>query len=275
MMSNTIVRLSIIGGLLFLSILITACHTVPVTGRAALNMASDEEVIRLSDEAFDAMKRQYNQSRNPKYRAIVNRVGQRIAAAISWDIQNADWEFVVFEDPNRINAFAMAGGKVGVFTGLFKIVESEEDLAVVIGHELAHVAAKHVNEKLSQEMLIKGGGVAASIATGGQGVITRNIVLNAYGLGAQVGTFAFTRKKEMEADHIGLIYMARADYDPRTAIDFWERMHKETEGKPVPPQWLSTHPSHEDRVLLLHRHMAEAVEVYERGARESRIQVIQ
>ncbi len=274
-MLNINLRLSIALGILILSSLLTACHTVPVTGRAALSMASEDELIKMSAEAFQSIKNQYPISRNPKYNAIVNKVGQRIADANSWDILNADWEFIVFEDNDRVNAFAMSGGKVGVFSGLFRIVESEEDLAVVIGHELAHVAAKHVNEKLSQEILIRGGAAAAYYSTGGQGYITQKIVLKAYGLGSQLGTFAFTRKKEMEADHIGLIYMARAGYDPRQAIDFWERMNKETEGKPVPPQWLSTHPSHEDRVLLLHKHMPQAVEAFERGSGDSRIQVIQ
>jgi len=275
MMLNNKLRLRITGGLILLLFLMSACSTVPVTGRVALDMVSDEEVIKMSAEAFGEMKRRYPQSRNPQYRAIVERVGKRITDAISWDIQNADWEFIVFEDPDRINAFAMAGGKVGVFTGLFRIAKSEEDLAVVIGHELAHVAAKHVNEKLSQEMLIQGAGQAAAMATSGQGYYTRKILLDVYGLGSQVGTFAFTRKKEMEADYIGLIYMARAVYDPRKAIDFWERMDKETRGKPVPSQWLSTHPSHDNRILLLHRNMPEAVNVYEGGNVESRIQVIE
>lgn len=229
----------------------------------------------MSNAAFAEMKFRYGQSRNHQHIALVNKVGERMAKAISWDMLNADWEFVVFENPNRINAFAMAGGKVGVFSGLFRIVESEEDLAVVIGHELAHVAAKHVNERLSQDILIKGGSIAAAVATGGQEVLIRNAVMDAYGLGSQLGTYAFTRKKEIEADYIGLIYMARAGYDPELAIDFWERMHKETQGKPVPPQWLSTHPSHQDRILLLHRHMPEAVEVFEGSSGKPKIRIIQ
>ena len=242
-----------------------SCSTVPVTGRSQVSLVSDEEVVKMSDEMFQQMKLQYRVSRNPKYLAMVERVGEQIADVAVFDIGLADWEFVVFEDDSSINAFAMAGGKVGVFTGVFRVVQKDSDLAVILGHEIAHVAARHVNERLSKDKLIQGGGLAVLIATSGTstGYGTQNALSSIYGLGTQIGvTLPFNRAMEREADMIGLMYMARAGYNPEDALGFWERLDQESV-MPAPPQWLSTHPSHESRIEQLHAAMPEAVSEYE------------
>lgn len=242
----------------------TGCYRVPVTGRAAINTVSDEAVNKMSQEAFAKLKKSHPISRNQTLIDRVQRVGDRLARVAFWDVPNADWEFVVFEVPNQINAFAMGGGKVGVYTGLFKIIENDDQLAAVLAHEIAHVAAKHVNERLSQDMLIQGGGVLVGgiMSTTGTGALTANAVLDAYGLSTGIGAVSFDRKKEKEADHIGVMYMARAGYNPEESVRLIERLEAATSGLAAPPAFLSTHPSNPERILQLMDLMPKALETY-------------
>jgi predicted Zn-dependent protease len=181
---------------------------------------------------------------------------------------DADWEFVVFESPD-INAFAMAGGKVGVFMGLFKIVENDDQLASVIGHEIAHVTAKHVHENLSQQLALQTGGMIGSVALMGTGanILTESAIMSAYGLGTDLTGAAFDRKKEKEADHIGLMYMARAGYDPEEAVKVLERLEEETGAlAAAQASFLSTHPSNPERIQQLRELLPEALKVREQSA---------
>ena len=172
--------------------------------------------------------------------ARVNRVGQRIAAVASHDLPNVQWEFVVFEDPEMINAFAMPGGKVAVYTGLFKVIESDADLAVVIGHEVAHVVARHAAERVSHQILVTGGSLAVAVGTADMDAYDRRLILAGVGLGTSVGVLLpYSRLHECEADAIGILYTAEAGYDPRAAIDL-QRMSAEKSGNPgsyrrIPP----------------------------------------
>jgi metalloendopeptidase OMA1, mitochondrial len=263
---HRLILLCSLGGLLMLP----GCYEVPVTGRSAMNMVSDEAVIKLSREAFDDMKKQHPLSRNRDYQERVQRIGERLARVAFWDVPAADWEFVVLEAPDQINAFAMAGGKVGVFTGLFKITHNDDQLASVLAHEIAHVAAKHVNERLSQAMAMQGGGVLVGgiMSTTGAGALTSNAVLEAYGLSAGISATGFDRKKEKEADHIGLIYMARAGYNPEEALKVIENLEAASAGRPVPPALLSTHPSYPERMLQIIDLMPEAVAIYQASGRQ-------
>lgn len=242
---------------------LTSCHEVPVTGRRAVNMVDDKSVTKMSVDEFENMKARYPRSRNRDHIAALNRVGDRLSKVVFWDMPDAEWEFVVFEVPNQINAFAMAGGKVGVFSGLFKIVRNDDQLASVLAHEIAHVTAKHVHERLSQQMLIQGGSLATMGAMMGSGVgsLGTAAVLQAYGISTGAGALAFDRGKEKEADYIGLIYMARAGYDPQAAVQVIEALDAESAGKPLPPAILSTHPSNPERILQLMDAMPEALEV--------------
>ncbi len=246
------------------------CYQVPVTGRSAINTVSDAAVNQMSLEAFAQLKKSHPLSRNRALIEQVQRVGERLAKVAFWDVPNADWEFVVFEVPNQINAFAMAGGKVGVFTGLFKIIENDDQLASVLAHEIAHVAAKHVNERLSQDMVIQGGGlvVGGIMSTTGTGALTANAVLDAYGLSTGIGAVSFDRKKEKEADHIGVMYMARAGYNPEESIRVIEHLEAATAGLAAPPAFLSTHPSNPERLLQLIDLMPKALVAFRQsGAR--------
>ncbi len=250
--------------LLFLS----ACHIVPDTGRRSLSLIPLREEIALGANSFEEIKGQETISTDREKREMVERVGRRIAAVAERDMPGLDWEFVLFED-DAVNAFALPGGKVGVYTGLFRVARTEDELAVVMGHEVAHVTARHGNERMSQYLLVSAGGIALDTALRRQEEETRQMAMMAYGAGATIGyILPFSRSAESEADEIGLYYSARAGYDPREAPRFWERMAELSQGG-SPPEWLSTHPSHGTRVTDLERIMPQAMRYYEeaRGQR--------
>jgi metalloendopeptidase OMA1, mitochondrial len=246
------------------AVLLTGCYTVPVTGRKALNLTSDQEVARMSQLAFTELKSRHRLSTDRAQVDRVQRIGERLARVAHWDVPYADWEFVVFDAPQQINAFAMAGGKVGVYSGLFRIAETDDELAAVLAHEIAHVTARHVHERLSQEILRQTGGVAVGVAMIGSGApsLTTSAVLDAYGLSSGMGSLVFDRAKEREADAIGLIYMARAGYDPDAALRVLEKLDEVAAQRRAPPAWLSTHPSTHDRMLQMIDNLPRAREIY-------------
>jgi predicted Zn-dependent protease len=249
------------------TLLLAGCYEVPVTGRRAMTLVDDKEVTKMSIAMFDDMKRRYRLSRDRDHIEQLQRVGARISKVVFWDMPDADWEFVVFDNP-QINAFAMAGGKVGVFSGLFKIARTEDQLASVIAHEIAHVTAKHVHEKLSRELAVSTVGTVGMIGglAGGASGLTVEALSQVYGLTTGITGFAFDRKKEKEADYMGLMYMARAGYDPREAVKVLEALELESANDPVPPAFLSTHPSHPERILELMDAMPKALAERERSA---------
>ena len=245
-----------------MGLFLTGCYSVPVTGRSGVNLVSDEAVVQMSIEQFELLKARYPQSRDATLVEMVRRVGERIARVVAEDIPDAEWEFVVFEEPAALNAFVMAGGKIGVFTGLFQVVENDDELAIVLGHEIAHLAAKHVNERISNQVVLQGLGVGLGILTGGSAPNTASAVLDAYGIGSKLTSLGFSRRMEMEADQIGLIYAARAGYNPRVAIALWERLAAEGLNS-APSQFLSTHPSYGTRMARLEEVMQAAITEYE------------
>jgi metalloendopeptidase OMA1, mitochondrial len=244
-----------------LLLLLAGCYAVPVTGRRAVNLVDDKEVTKMSIAMFDDMKRQYKISRDRSLHDRLQRIGDRLSKVVFWDMPDADWEFIVFDNP-QINAFAMAGGKVGVFTGLFKIAKNDDQIASVIAHEIAHVTAKHVHEKLSQEMAVKTVGAVGMIGgmASGASILAVDALSQAYGITTTMGARAFDRAKEKEADLIGLMYMARAGYDPEEAVKVLERLDAETASTPAQPAFLSTHPSNPERIVQLMDAMPKAQE---------------
>lgn len=231
-----------------------------------MNLVDDKDVTRMSIEVFEQMKSTMPVSHNADYNERLQRVGARIADVVFWDIPDARWEFVLFDSP-EINAFAMAGGKVGVFTGVLQLAESDDELAVVIAHEISHVSAKHVHEKLSREMMVNTGAVALSAAVpmsyGIVGSLSSQAIYAAYGVGTGVVGLGFDREKEREADKIGLIYMARAGYDPNAALTFWNKVDRMSPSENPSASWLSTHPSHANRIAELRDIMPKAEKVYQ------------
>lgn len=234
--------------------LFSGCSTVPETGRRQINLTSDAEVVRMSMAQFEMMKRQNRISNDPRMNEMLQRVGFRIAEQVFMDQPLAEWEFVVFDVPNEVNAFAMPGGKVGVFSGLFRLANTEDQLAAVIAHEIAHVTARHTHEQISQNMMLNAGGAVVGLTTGGIGSMI-------YGANMQGNMAAWDRAKEMEADHIGIFYMARAGYDPQAAVTVMEKMVALDGGGPT--QWNSTHPSSTERLDRLYEYLDEAKAEYE------------
>lgn len=241
--------------------LLAGCYTVPQTGRSTVHLVPAQQLAAMAQAQFGQLKQQAPISQDPAQNAMLQRVGERIAYAVGTDLPNAQWEFVVFEDASQINAFAMPGGKVAVYSGLFQVVQSEADLAVVVGHEIAHVVAGHGNERMTQQLLAAGGALFIRYGTNGLSERERDILLLAYGAGASVGILLpYSRLHETEADKIGLLYAAKAGYDPRVAIDFWERMSAQQGNGP--PELLSTHPSDATRMSQLRQYMPIAYQAY-------------
>lgn len=247
-------------------LLLSACASAPETGRSQLLLIDQAQETQLGFKTFEQMKRKTPISRDRAQTAQLQRVGKRIAAVAH--LPHAKWEFVLFDD-KAANAFALPGGKVGVYTGLLPITKDEAGLATVIGHEVAHAVARHGAERMSQALLINVGGSALSAALGSSSQLTKDIAMQAYGLGSQLGvTLPYSRTQELEADHVGLLYMARAGYDPHEAIAFWRRFQaygQEHGGKP--PEFLSTHPMDSKRIAQLERLMPLALAEYDRNRR--------
>lgn len=242
--------------------LLAACYKAPVTGRSQFILISQSEENQMGLAAFQEVLKKETVSRNTQYNASVQRVGRRIAGVSDTPAYN--WDFKVLEDDEQINAFALPGGKVGVYTGILPVAETDAGLATVMAHEVAHVAARHGGERVSADVLAQIGAVGLSAALGGSDPFVSNAIMQAYGIGVTVGgILPFSRSQEAEADRIGLIYMAKAGYDPREAVAFWERMDAAVKGKPQPPEFLSTHPGYGTRISNLNRWLPEAMTYYQ------------
>jgi len=259
-MKRFIPRVCVVG----LLVALCGCTTVPETGRSQLMLVSPNEEAKMGLTSFAQIKQQEKISANPAANERVRRVGERIAQSVGRELPNAQWEFVVFES-DQVNAFALPGGKVGVYTGLLKLAQSDDELACVMGHEIAHVSSRHGAERTSQTMLIGGVGVIGAIAMEAKDVdpAKRNLVLAAYGVGSTLGyILPYSRTHETEADSIGLRFAAGAGYDPRAAVTFWQRMSAAHQGT-KPPEWLSTHPADETRIRNLQGLAPQYLSLYE------------
>lgn len=251
-------------GILGLIVFLGGCTTVPETGRKQLNLVSADQETQLGLTAFQEMKKEVPVSRNKAVNEMLQRVGRRIASVAQ--LPNAQWEFVVFES-KEANAFCLPGGKVGVYTGLLPITKDEAGLATVVGHEIAHAVARHGGERMSRAMVLQTTGQVLGAATSKAKPLTQAAISTVYGLGAQLGgVLPHSRQQESEADEIGLIYMARAGYNPEAAIDFWGRFSNYTDGKGGGTPWfLRTHPMDEARIKDLRALMPKAQEEYQRA----------
>lgn len=253
-------RLHAVAGLflLLLAIAPLGCETVPYTGRRQLQLVSADEEAQMGVQAYQEIVGKQTLSTDAQTSAMVQRVGSRIAAVSGVSSQ---WEFRLIQDDKQANAFALPGGKVAVYTGILPITRDEAGLAAVVGHEIAHVVARHGGERLSQQMGVQTvtqllAGMASSNPA------TVQLVSAALGAGAQVGVLLpFGRAQESEADHVGLILMAKAGYDPRAAAELWKRMAEAAKGQ-RPPEFLSTHPSEATRVQQIEGWLPEALTYY-------------
>jgi predicted Zn-dependent protease len=248
---------------------IVSCTKVPITNRRQLNLLPESQMMTMSFEAYKSFldTNKVLTERDPKSMMVRN-LGTKIKGAVeaflteknqTKRIEGFEWEFHVVEE-NTVNAWCMPGGKVVVYTGILPVTQDEASLAVVMGHEIAHAVARHGNERMSQGLLLNAGGQALSSVMSDKPSLGRNIFLQSYGIGGQLGMLAYGRNHETEADKLGLIFMAMAGYDPNVAIAFWERMA--ASGGQAPPEILSTHPSDETRIATLKEFMPEAMKYY-------------
>jgi len=260
--SPLVARLSALIALAVTVVVVACTTTVPETGRRQVNFMNPAEEASMGLAEFEKIKEEKKISRNRHYNQLVQRVGNRLSEVMP--VPNAEWEFVVFEDPTP-TAFALPGGKVGVHTGLFQITENEAGLAAVIGHEVAHVVARHSGERLSRAAL-------SSAAVAGAGYMLNRdgdsnpLATAALGGGAVVVNQGFSRQQELEADRMGAIFMARAGYDPRESVKLWKRFaawRADNDSGSQTPVFLRSHPLDEKRIAELQRYMPEAMTEYQ------------
>lgn len=242
-----------------LALLLAGCGSVPVTGRTQLQMVSEQQEIKMGLTNFREILGKEKLEADPEVNARVQRIGQRIAAATGRS--DYQWEFKVIDNDKSMNAFCLPGGKVAVYTGILPVAQDDAGLATVIAHEVAHAIARHGGERLSQEMVVSGLSVATVVAANDSP--NRDLYVGLLGAGAAVGfLLPYSRLHESEADRMGLIYMAKAGYDPRAALGFWQRMAAAAKGKSKPPEFLSTHPADETRIKEIERWLPEALSHY-------------
>ncbi|WKE66565.1 M48 family metallopeptidase [Gallaecimonas kandeliae] len=238
--------------------LLAACTQSP-TGRSQLLLNNEGQVDQMGIQSFDELKKKEKIDTDPK----TNRYVQCVAGAITHVLpgeQQGNWEVVVF-DSKEVNAFALPGKKIGVYTGLLKVADSPDQLAAVLGHEVGHVLAHHSNERLTQNQLTTGALVLAEVALGVSDTKNRDLYMAAIGLGATVGVLLpYSRKQESEADAIGLKLMAQAGFDPSQAVTLWHNMEKSNSG--APPELLSTHPSAGTRIQRLEKALPSVLPLY-------------
>lgn len=262
-------RLILCGASIFAGALLSGCSTVPVTGRHELNFISSDQEMQLGFSSFDQVKKDTPISHEPTANATVERVGKRIASIAGKDLPKAQWEFVVF-DSKEANAFCLPGGKVGVYTGILPICGDDAGLATVLGHEIGHAVAHHGASRMSEAMVTQGFGEGAGALVGSSSYAQyKDTFMGLYGLGSKVAVdLPYSRKQESEADHIGLVYMARAGYDPKEAVAFWQRFADYTKklGGSSVPTFLRDHPVDDVRIKQLQEWLPEAQAEFAKSA---------
>ena len=249
-----------------LTLLFSSCSTVPYTERKQLILIPEGQESSLGQQAFTQVVQENKISNDPHYNEMLRSVGERISQAANRP--DYQWEFVVIDDPNTVNAFALPGGKVAFYTGIMPICQNEEGIAVVMGHEVSHALARHGAERMSQGMLAQLGEQGLNMAVSSQSPMMQGIIAKAYGFGVQYGALLpYSRLQESEADHLGIILMAQAGYDPKAAVSFWKRMSEQAKGK-KPMEFLSTHPNDEKRIQQIKEWLPEAYKYYYKQGEE-------
>ncbi|MEO5980576.1 MAG: M48 family metallopeptidase [Chryseolinea sp.] len=250
-----------------LSIILFACSSVAVTGRKQLNLVSNSEIIPMSATEYQQVIKTGPLSTDKAQTQMIKTVGVKIQKAVedymakkglSSELSGFAWEFNLIDDPKTVNAWCMPGGKVAFYTGIMPICKDETGIAVVMGHEVAHAIANHGRERMSQQMLAQYGLSTLSAVLGQSPTAGQQLLMQAVGAGTNIGMLKFSREHESEADHIGLIFMTMAGYDPNQAPIFWQRMVELSNGQ-EPPEFLSTHPSHTTRIEDLKKWIPEAL----------------
>ena len=249
------------GGIAFAlaMVLVAACETVPLTGRHQLLLFPEGTELQMGADAYRDVLKKAKVSNDPALNEQVTRVGQRIAQATGRS--DYRWEFKVLED-KQVNAFCLPGGKVAVYTGILPVTRDDAGLAAVLGHEVSHAIARHSGERMTQQLGVQIGLIGVQVALSGRDPRVAQLGTTALAaLASGAVLLPFSRVQESEADHLGLIYMAKAGYHPSAARDLWVRMSAASKGQ-RPPEFLSTHPSPETRVKQIEDWLPEALQYY-------------
>ena len=256
--------------MLGLSLLWESCSTVPLTGRRQLSLIPASSMLSMSAQEYGDFLKANPPSTNQAQTQLVRKVGKNIQSAVeqylaqknlSDRLSGYNWEFNLVES-KEVNAWCMPGGKVVVYSAILPVTKDETGLAVVLGHEIAHAIAEHGSERMSQGMLAQLGGMALLEALKEKPEQTKQLWLTVFGVGAQYGALLpFSRLQESEADHLGLIFMSMAGYNPGPAVDFWVRM-SQGKGGQASPEFMSTHPADETRIADIKKELPEAMQYY-------------
>ena len=239
--------------ILLSALVISGCSTTPVSKRSALILIPKSQEISLGTQSYNEILKREKESEDTQLNQIIRRVGQRIASVS--DMPKLEWEIKLIESDQK-NAFALPGGKIAIYSGILSVAKNEAGLATVMSHEIAHVIARHGAQRMTQQMLLQGAMIGAGLSM--KNSTQKNIILSALGVGVLYGfTLPFSRLHESEADQIGLIYMAKAGYDPNEAINFWQRFGQVKGGKGG-PEWASTHPADATRIQGLRSYLSRA-----------------
>lgn len=248
-------------GAVGIAITLVACAVSP-TGRRQLHLFPVSEMAQMGDKAYRELETQKPVSQDKAQTSYVDCVAHAITAVSGPPKGGDQWHVTLFKADDTVNAFALPGGNIGVYTGLLKVTQNAAQLAAVIGHEVGHVEAGHANERLSTTYATETGLQLIQALSGAAGRAGGQQIMALLGVGAQVGVLLpFSRAQESEADVIGLHYMAKAGFDPQQSVDLWQNMSKAAGGG-APPEWLSTHPSNKSRIENLKAHMPEAMTLY-------------
>lgn len=247
--------------------LCAACATSPL-GRSQLRLFPGEQLEQMGAAAFENIDQQTPRVDDPALTKYVTCIADNILAAVP-GVDRQDWEVAVFESDDE-NAFALPGGKIGVYSGMMGVAETQDQLAAVIGHEVAHVIAEHGNERVSTSFAADTGLQLASVLASGSSSGDSQTLMSLLGLGTQVGVLLpFSRAQEEEADLIGLDYMAAAGFEPEASVALWQNMQAAAEGD-APPELLSTHPATGSRIEALQERLPSAMSVYEKAVAQGR-----
>jgi predicted Zn-dependent protease len=248
-----------------LAALIVTCYTNPA-GRSALMLVTPSQEADLGLSAFEEIKQTTPRTTDSAQQALVEQVGRKISRVV--ELSNAQWEYVCFEADDTPNAFCLPSGKIGIYSGILPITLNEAGLATVMAHEVAHATARHGGERMSEQLVMQLGGIGLDVALQQEPELTRQLAQTAYGAGATLGrTLPHSRGQELEADKLGLMYMAKAGYDPHQAIEFWQRFKawNDARGGGSTPEFLSTHPLDSRRIEQLEELLPEAMKYYQGG----------
>lgn len=258
--------------LLALAAVFGGCSTNAVTGRKQLSIIPASQLQSLSYAQYSQFLGSNKLSTNQEQTAMIKRVGARIQKAVtaymaekgqSSKLDGFKWEFNLVED-KTLNAWCMPGGKVVFYTGILPVCKDESGVAVVMGHEVAHAIANHGGERMSQGLVVQGLGAGLQVALQEKPALTQQLFMQSFNAGSQMGLLKYSRVHESEADEMGIIFSAMAGYDPREAVAFWQRMSAMSGGQ-APPEFMSTHPSHETRISQLNALMPKALQIYEQN----------